>query len=170
MAIKGKAKYYSGAVRSSKRIVLEDAFVQNDEVVIEIAQPAGTIIDNIYVRFIGNVNLATSGILGWELGTTSSAADVCTNAGGFMDNGTDVPAGSLFRLNHSFAASGAGGYQGWSDGDGNLANTKNDQASPAADNAYSEQARKLFFTTQCTDDVVTGDNKIEINVMFINLS
>jgi len=170
MAILGKAKYSSGAVHSSKRIVLDDAFVQNNEVVIEIDQPAGTLIDNIYVRFIGNVNLGTSGDLGWELGTTSSASDVCANADGFMDNGTDVPAGSVFRLNHSFGASAGIVEQGWSNGDGNLANTKNDQSAPLADTAYSEQARKLFFTTRCTNNVVTGGNKIEINVMFINLS
>ena len=62
-------KYTSGAVTASKRVVVKDAFVQNDEVVIEVDQPAGTILRDVLVRFIGNVALGGSGDIGWEATT-----------------------------------------------------------------------------------------------------
>ena len=37
-------KYTSGAVTASKRVVVKDAFVQADEVGVEVNQPAGTIL------------------------------------------------------------------------------------------------------------------------------
>mgnify|MGYP003667376774 CR=1 FL=1 len=171
MAIKGKAKYYSGAVHSSKRIVLEDAFVQNDEVVIEIAQPANTVIDNIFVRFLGNVSLDGNADVGYELGTTSSDNDIATNADGFLDNGTSIPEGCLFGLNRAIGAAGGSGLPShWKDGGGVFTETQGDVPSPAVHKAYSETERTVFFTTLCSNRVVTGGNKIEINVMFINLS
>ena len=171
MAIKGIAKYYSGAVQSAKRIVLDNAFVQDDEVGIEITQPANTIIDNIFVRFIGNVALDGGASVGYELGTTSSNNDIASNPNGFVDNGTSIPEGCVFGLNRSVGAVGSSSFSDhWKNEANVYTETQSDIGSPGSHKAYSEAERTVFFTTLCSNRVVTGGNKIELNVMFIHLS
>jgi hypothetical protein len=75
-------KYGSGAVTASKRVVVKDAFVQNSEVVAEVDQPAGTILSDVIVRFIGGVTLGGAGDIGYEIGTASSGNQLGTNVDG----------------------------------------------------------------------------------------
>jgi hypothetical protein len=150
-------KYGSGAVTASKRVVVKDAFVQNSEVVAEVDQPAGTILSDVIVRFIGGVTLGGAGDIGYEIGTASSGNQLGTNVDGFLDGGTAIAANTVYYLK------GGSGAAGWA------SDSTQNAASPAAATGYTDSARTLFFTTICADQTVTGDNEIEINFIFTHL-
>ena len=150
-------KYTSGAVTASKRVVVKDAFVQNAEVVIEVDQPAGTILRDVLVRFIGNVTLGSADDIGWELGVATSGATLGTNVDGFLDGGTIIAANSVYDLR---SGSGAGTF---------LSDTVNDHTAGVAAIGYTDTQRTLFLTTICADQTVTGDNEIEVNFVFTHL-
>ena len=91
-------KYGSGAVTAAKRVVVKDAFVQASEVVAEVVQPAGTILNDVICRFIGNVTIGSAGDVGFEIGTSSSGNQIAKNVDGFLDEGTTIAANSVFFL------------------------------------------------------------------------
>jgi len=152
-------KYTSGAVMASKRVVVKDAFVQASEVVIEVDQPAGTFLENVFVRFIGGVTLGSEDDMGWELGVGTSGNTLGTNVDGFLDNGTVVTANAVFDL----AAK--------SNGDGTfLSKTVDDFTSAPAAIGYTDTVRALYLTMICPNQTVTGDNEIEVNFIFTHLN
>ena len=150
-------KYTSGAVTASKRVVIKDAFVQNAEVVAEVDQPAGTILSDVIVRFIGGVTLGSAGDIGYEIGTASSGSQLGTNVDGFLDGGTAIAANTVYYLK------GGSGAAGWA------ADSTQDGTSGAAATGYTDEARKLYFTTICANQTVTGDNELEVNFIFTHL-
>jgi hypothetical protein len=150
-------KYGSGAVTAAKRVVIKDAFVQDGEVVAEVTQPAGTILAEVIVRFIGGVTLGSAGDIGYELGTTSSGDQLGTNADGFLDEGTAIAANTVYYLSKG---AGAAGF---------TPDSTQDDTSGAAAVGYSDDERTLYFTTICANQTVTGDNEIELNFVFTHL-
>jgi hypothetical protein len=150
-------KHGSGAVTASKRVVVKTAFVQAAEVVAEVDQPAGTILSDVIVRFIGGVTLGSAGDIGYEIGTASSGAQLGTNVDGFLDGGTAIAANTVYFLK------GGSGAAGWA------SDSTQDGTSGAAAAGYTDTDRTLFFTTICADQVVTGDNELEINFIFTHL-
>ena len=150
-------KYTSGAVTASKRVVVKDAFVQNAEVVIEVDQPAGTILRDVLVRFIGGVTLGSAGDIGWELGVATSGATLGTNVDGFLDGGTVIAANSVYDLR---SGTDAGTF---------LSDTVSDHTAGVAAIGYTDTQRTLFLTTICANQTVTGDNEIEVNFVFTHL-
>ena len=151
-------KYTSGAVTASKRVVVKDAFVQNAEVVIEVDQPAGTILRDVLVRFIGGVTLGSAGDIGWELGVATSGATLGTNVDGFLDGGTVIAANSVYELASVSADNGTF-----------LSKTADDFTAGVAAIGYTDTQRTLFLTTICANQTVTGDNEIEVNFVFTHL-
>ena len=150
-------KYGSGAVTASKRVVVKDAFVQNSEVVAEVTQPAGTILAEVIVRFIGGVTLGSAGDIGYELGTQTSGNELGTNVDGFLDGGTAIAANTVYYLSKGSGAAGL------------TPDSTQDGTSGAAAVGYTDDERTLFFTTICADQTVTGDNEIELNFVFTHL-
>jgi len=151
-------KYGPGAVTAAKRVVVKDAFVQNSEVVAEVVQPAGTILNDVIVRFIGGVTIGGSGDIGYEIGTASSGNQLGTNVDGFLDGGTAIAANTVYFLK---GGTGAAGF---------ASDSTQDDTSGAAAAGYTDDERTLFFTTICADQTVTGDNEIEINFIFTHLN
>jgi hypothetical protein len=151
-------KHTSGAVTASKRVVVKDACVQATETVIEVDQPAGTILNNVFVRFIGGVTLGGADDLGWELGVSTSGNTLGTNANGFLDNGTVVTANAVFDLASVSADDGTF-----------LSKTVDDFTSAPAAIGYTDTQRTLFFTIITPNQTVTGDNKVELNFIFTHL-
>ena len=150
-------KHTSGAVTASKRVVIKGAFVQNAEVVAEVDQPAGTILSDVIVRFIGGVTLGGAGDIGYEIGTASSGSQLGTNVDGFLDGGTAIAANTVYYLK------GGSGAAGWA------ADSAQNTTSGAAATGYADEARKLYFTTICANQTVTGDNELEVNFIFTHL-
>ena len=151
-------KHGSGAVTASKRVVVKTAFVQNAEVVAEVDQPAGTILSDVIVRFIGGVTLGSADDIGYEIGTASSGAQLGTNADGFLDGGTAIAANTVYYLK------GGSGAAGWT------SDSTQNSTSGAAATGYTDTDRTLFFTTICANQTVTGDNEIELNFVFTHLN
>lgn len=151
-------KHGSGAVTASKRVVVKTAFVQASEVVAEVDQPAGTILSDVIVRFIGGVTLGSAGDIGYEIGTASSGLQLGTNVDGFLDGGTAIAANTVYYLK------GGSGAAGWASD-----STQNGTSGAAAE-GYTDTDRTLFFTTICADQTVTGDNEIELNFVFTHLN
>ena len=151
-------KYGSGAVTASKRVVVKDAFVQASEVVAEVTQPAGTILAEVIVRFIGGVTLGSAGDIGYELGTQTSGDQLGTNVDGFLDNGTAIAANTVYYLSKGSGAAGL------------TPDSTQDDTSGAAAVGYTDDERTLFFTTICANQTVTGDNEIELNFVFTHLN
>lgn len=151
-------KHGSGAVTASKRVVVKDAFVQNAEVVAEVDQPAGTILSDVILRFIGGVTLGSADDIGYEIGTSSSGSQLGTNVDGLLDGGTAIAANTVYYLK------GGTGAAGWA------ADSNQDHTSGAAATGYTDTDRTLYFTTICADQTVTGDNEIEINFIFTHLN
>ena len=152
-------KYGSGAVTAAKRVVVKDVFVQDDEVVVEVTQPAGTILEEVIVRFLKGVTMATTASLGFELGTTSSGSQLCLNTDGFLQEGTAIAANTIVYL-ASGSGMGAAAYVGESDAD---------SAAGVAAKGWSDDDRSVFFTTRCSDDVISSNGDIEINFVFKHL-
>tara|TARA_R110002073_G_scaffold334172_1_gene523111 strand:+ start:1599 stop:2078 length:480 start_codon:yes stop_codon:yes gene_type:complete len=155
-------KHGSGAVTAAKRVVVKDAFVQGSEVVIEVDQPAGTILNDVICRFIGNVGLGGSGDIGFEIGTSSSGNQIAKNVDGFLDAGTAIAANSVYFLLR--------GNSGANSVTADAADTTNDHTSGAAAGGYTDSDRTIFFTTICANETVSGDNEIELNFVFTHLN
>ncbi len=155
-------KYGSGAVTAAKRVVVKDAFVQASEVVIEVDQPAGTILSDVICRFIGNVTIGSADDVGFEIGTVTSGDQICKNVDGFLDGGTAIAANSVFFL--------LKGKDGANSVTATSAETSNDHTAAAAAGGYTDSNRTIFFTTICADQTVTGDNEIELNFVFTHLN
>ena len=155
-------KYGSGAVTAAKRVVVKDAFVQNAEVVAEVVQPAGTILNDVICRFIGNVTIGSADDVGFEIGTSSSGNQIAKNVDGFLDGGTTIAANSVF-----FLLKGNGGANSVT---ADAADTTNDHTAAAAAGGYTDVERTIYFTTITADQTVTGDNEIELNFLFTHLN
>ena len=150
-------KYTSGAVTASKRVVVKGCCVQATETVIEVDQPAGTILRDVLVRFIGNVTLGSADDIGWELGVATSGATLGTNVDGFLDGGTAIAANSVYDLR---SGANTGTF---------LSDTVNDHTAGAAAIGYTDTQRALFLTIITADQTVTGDNEVEVNFIFTHL-
>ena len=150
-------KYGPGAVTSARRVVIKDAFVQASEVVAEVSQPAGTILAEVIVRFIGAVTLGGSDDIGYEIGTQTSGSELGTNADGFLDGGTAIAANTVYYLSKG---NGAAGF---------TPDSAQDHTAGEAAVGYTDSERTLYFTTICANQTVTGGNEIEVNFVFTHL-
>jgi hypothetical protein len=89
------------------------------------AQPANTVITRISILCVTTATVA-SGNIGFEVGTTSSGAEiVATDANDILAAGTSVPAGAFYNTT--------------------LLNTTAQSASPAASPLYASAARTIYL-------------------------
>lgn len=152
-------KHTQGAVTGGKRVTATDVFTQNsDGAIIEVDQPAGSILEEVIVRFTNTSTHAASTDAGYEIGITSSGAEIATNADGFIDAGSSIPENSVFFLNQG---RGAAGWVG--DSNGNA-------ASPAAAPAYTDTERTLYMTFLHGNTAITANSNVEVNFIFTHLN
>ena len=146
-----------GVVNVSSRIEVKDGFVKNGEAVIEILQPANSLVTNAYFRQIDAAAFATNASVGVELGTSSSGNQIASDGtDAVLDEGTAIPANFILQLNGGTGVTWNGGY------------SVGDAASPAvpAGSAFTADERTIYFTVVCSDDVVNTQGKYEVIVDF----
>jgi hypothetical protein len=104
------------------------------------AQPANTVITRISILCVTTATVA-SGNIGFEVGTTSSGAEiVATDANDILAAGTSVPAGAFYNTT--------------------LLNTTAQSASPAASPLYASAARDIYLNlTNTTTPTARGSFK-----------
>ncbi len=152
-------KHTQGAVTGGKRVTATDVFTQNaDGAIIEVDQPAGSILEEVIVRFTNTSTHGASSSAGCEIGTTSSGSDIATNNDGFLDVGTSIPVNSVFFLNQGR------GVTGW------VGDSVNDGATPAAAPAYTDTERTLYMTFLHGNTEVTTNSNVEVNFIFTHLN
>jgi len=148
----------SGAVTGGRRVTATDVFTQNaDGAIIEVEQPAGSILQEVIVRFTSALS-QDAGDAGYEIGTSSSASDIAVNVDGFCDGGTAVPENSVFYLNSGRSAAG------W------VGDTQNNQAAPAISKAYTDADRTIYMTFLHGNTAITTNANVEVNFIFTHLN
>tara|TARA_R100000388_G_scaffold87147_1_gene66979 strand:- start:183 stop:668 length:486 start_codon:yes stop_codon:yes gene_type:complete len=149
----------SGVLNTSTRVEVKDGFVANGEAIIEILQPANSLVTNAYYRQIDAAAFATNTSVGVELGISDSGSEIATSGGtadSVLDEGTAIPANFILQLNGGTGVTWNGGYS--------LGNS----ATPAvpAGSAFAADDRTIYFRVTCTDDVVNTQGKYEVIVDF----
>ena len=149
----------SGVLNTSTRVEVKDGFVQNGEAVIEILQPANSLVTNAYYRQIDAAAFATNTSVGVELGITPSGSEIAADAGGddcVLDQGTSIPANFILELKGDTSVTWSGGY------------SVGDASGPdvPAGNAFAADDRTIYFTVKTSDDVVNTQGKYEVIVDF----
>ena len=153
-------KHGSGAVTASKRVTATDVFTQNaDGAIIEVDQPAGTLLREVIVRFTNTSTHGSSSQAGYEIGTDSSGAQLGTNVDGFLDAGTSIPENTVYLLNT---------------GTGNVAadflSESEVDTTPAIAPGYTDTERTLFLTFLHSNHAVTVNSNVEVNFVFTHLN
>ena len=152
-------KHTSGAVTASKRVTATDVFTQNaDGAIVEVDQPAGTILSEVIVRFTNTSTHGASSAAGYEIGTSTSGSQIANNVNGFLDAGTSIPANAVYYLNGGRSAAG------WT-GD-----TLIDAASPGAADGYTDVDRTIYMTFLHGNTAVTDNSNVEVNFVFTHLN
>lgn len=119
-----------GTVVTSPAIVLQGVATgtlsaTTGDSITEFSQPANTVIRRISLLCVTTATVA-SGDIGFEVGTTSSGAQiVATAADEILDLGTSVPAGAFYNTT--------------------LLNTTASDAAPAASPLYASAARTIYL-------------------------
>ena len=120
----------AGTVVTSPAIVLQGIVTgtlsaTTGDSIATFAQPANTVIKSISLLCVTTATVA-SGDIGFEVGTTSSGAEiVATAADEILDLGTSVPAGAYYNTT--------------------LLNTTASDAAPAASPLYASAARDIYL-------------------------
>lgn len=143
---------YPGPVVVSNKIIINEACSNGANTDFEIDQPANSIIDKVFVRVLGAITVASAVDIGFNLGTDSDHTGtqiVATDADGILDSSDalTVSAGNVF----SFTVAGGG------------ANT------PGVTNgtgALLSDARTLYGRITTGADDVSGDNQLEVSVVY----
>ena len=152
-------KHTSGAVTAAKRVTATDVFTQDaDGAIIEVDQPAGTILSEVIVRFTNTSTHAASSSAGWEIGTESSGTQLGDNPNGFLDTGTSIPENCVFFLKG-----------GTANGEELTNDSANDAASPSAAPGYTATDRTLYMTFLHGNTEITTNSDVEVNFVFTHL-
>jgi len=120
----------AGTVVTSPAIVLQGIVTgtlsaTTGDSISEFSQPANTVIKSISLLCVTTATVG-SGDIGFEVGTTSSGAQiVATAADEILDLGTSVPAGAFYNTT--------------------LLNTTASDAAPAASPLYASAARTIYL-------------------------
>ncbi len=151
----------SGAVTVAKRVTATDVFTQAaDGAIIEVDQPAGSLLREVIVRFTNTSTHADSSSAGYELGVTTSAATLGTDVDAFLDVGTSIPENTVYLLKGGEAA----------DADGANFESITGAASPALAIGYTDTVRTIFLTFLHGNTVVTANSDVEVNFVFTVLN
>lgn len=151
-------KHSSGAVTAAKRVTATDVFTQaTDGAIIEVDQPAGTILQDVIVRFTNTSTHGANSEAGYKIGTTSGGTQIANNPDGFLDVGTSIPANAVFYLN---AGRGAAGWTG---------DTLGDTAAPGDADGYTDVNRTIYMTFLHGNTAVTDNSDVEVNFVFTHL-
>jgi hypothetical protein len=152
-------KHTQGAVSGGKRVTATDVFTTNaDGVIIEVDQPAGSILEEVIVRFTNTSTHGANSLAGYEIGTTTSGTEIALNSNGFLDTGTSIPLNAVYYLNNGRSAAGWAG------------DTQHDIAAPGDAPAYTDVERTVYLTFKHGNTAVTTNSNVEVNFIFTHLN
>ena len=142
-----------GCMTSSHAITIKNACKQNTDTDFEFDQPANSIVDGVFVRVVGGITIGGAADIGFRMGTNSDhtgvdiVADVSNGILDQSDNAT-VAAGNVFK----FTIAGTAGTN-----DPGVTNTAG---------AFTGVARKIFGRIDTPNQTITGDNELEVHVVY----
>jgi hypothetical protein len=142
-----------GSMTSSHKITIKNACKQNTDTDFEFDQPANSIVDAVLVRVVGAITIGGAADVGFRMGTNSDhtgqeiVADAPEGILDQSDNAT-VAAGNVI----SFTVAGTGGVvaAGVTNGTG----------------SFTGVARKIFGRIDTGNQAISGDNELEIHVVY----
>ena len=150
-----------GAVTACKKVTATDVFTINDDgAIIEVDQPAGTILTEVIVRFTNTSTHAASSEAGYKLGLTSGASTLGLDVNGFLNSGTTITTDNVYFLRQGPDAVAAGT---------NIFTSLN-SASPALARGYTDLERTLFLTFVHSNHAVNVNSNVEVNFVFTHLN
>ena len=151
----------SGAVTVAKRVTATDVFTQAaDGAIIEVDQPAGSILSEVIVRFTNTSTHAATSSAGYELGVTTSAATLGLDNDAFLDSGTSIPENTVYLLRTGGGAVAAGA----------IFESVGDLATPLVAIGYTDTVRPIYLTFLHGNTVVTANSNVEVNFVFTVLN
>jgi hypothetical protein len=143
--------YNKGSISFSRKVIISDALVKNDDTDTIIEQPAGSVATKVYARYITAPDVGSSGTIGLTLGTGSA---------GSTELLADASANNLKAANASQPAAGAIVTA-------NLpALTAVGQNAPAAAAAFTTDDRNIQVRVKMSNHTVTKNCDLEITIFF----
>ena len=143
-----------GCMTSSHKITIKNACKQNTDTDFEFDQPANSIVDGVFVRVVGAITIGGAADIGFRMGTNSDhtwvdiVADVSNGILDQSDSAT-IATGNVLSFT---VARGTGGVT--------------DPAATDATGGFTGVARKIFGRIDTPDQAITGDNELEIHVVY----
>lgn len=136
----------------SKRVIAKNILANGETAVVEIDQPKNTIVENVYVRILDDITVASDVDISFQMGATNSTADiVAANATGILEGGDalTVKKNNVFKFD-SVAGTAGPSTIGVTNGDGSL----------------QTSARTLYAQFGVGAANVTAQGGIEVSVVF----
>ena len=155
-------KHLQGGNIQRARVLVDNGYVQDTEVISELDQPANSIVVGAHFRTIDKVTIASGGSIGIEVGTSSSGNQIIADAvDSIIDaasGATDVPANFFLDLKGGTGLT----FTSFSTGD---------EAAPAAAAGYTATDRTLFVNVKTTDHAITldGNSRYEVSLYYLML-
>lgn len=136
----------------SKKVIARDILSNGATAVVEIDQPKNTIIENVYVRILDDITVASDVDISFQMGTTNSNANIVgAQAQGILEGGDalTVKKNNVFKF---AAVAGTAGPStiGVTDGDG----------------SFQTEARTLHAQFGVGAANVSAQGGIEISVVY----
>ena len=149
----------------SKRVIANDVLLQNGfGPSFGLTQPANSIIEKIYVRFLTQPSIATGCSIGFEAGTDADIDDIVNQSGdddasdNILDAGSAdpaiIPVNTIFDLTSSTGGGWVG--QGLATGDA---------ATETASNLVTEET-DIQFRFRLSNHAITDNAKVEVSFVF----
>ena len=141
-----------GCMVSATKISIKDACVINANTDFEILQPANSIVENVFVRVVGSITIGGATDIGMNIGTDSdyTGTQIVNDADGILDGSASTTVNAGVVLKFAPDSSGGSAASGTTNGTG----------------AFTGTARTLFGRISTSNNAITGDNDLEINVVY----
>ncbi len=138
-----------GSNTIQRKVVVKDAFVQNDAVEAEISQPAGSYLSKVYIKCNAQPTVTAAMDLGFKIGTASDGNEIVEDADGIIDaagNTTAFKTGGIVAVDLTTSSAG--------------------NTAVAADASYTDSERTLFCNTTASDSAISAAGTVEWILFF----
>jgi hypothetical protein len=143
--------YNKGSNSIIKKVVVKDAFVQNDSVEAEISQPAGSLLTKAYIKCAAQPTVTAAMDLGFKIGTTTGGTEIANDADGIIDgagNTTAFKTGAMVKCGIT------------------QVDSPGTDTARAAQAEYTDSERTLFCNTVASDSAVSTAGTVEWILFF----
>ena len=136
----------------SKRVIAKNILSNGATAVVELEQPKHTIIENVYVRVLDDITMASAVDIAFQMGTTNTGTDIVAAVAASILDGSDsltVSANNVFKFDAVAGTAGPTAH-GVTDGSGPL----------------QTSARTLYAQFGVGADAVSAQGRLEISVVY----